>query len=207
MVLTHSARAIAGSSGSAPWAIRGAGLRLGANGIVADCTAQGNTLDGIEAGAGCALRDCTASGNLGTAANSRGHWERAEQLRRLQQRNRIRHFRHRDGSTLTNCAAHSNNGSGTTSYGIDAGSGSTVIGCSANDNTNDNAAPTNSAIGINGIFGTLIKGCSARTNDGHGIVVSSDCRVLQNNCDSNGLSGTSLRGLLRPLSALCPRIA
>jgi hypothetical protein len=74
-------------------------MRLGSNGIAADCTVQGNTLDSIEAGAGCALRDCTASGNLGTAAICAG-----------------------TGSVLNNCAAYNNQ----TEYGIFAQDGSTL---------------------------------------------------------------------------------
>ena len=166
---------------------QGTGMRLGGNGIVADCTAQGNTLDGIEAGSGCVLRDCTASGNLGTAAIRAGTGSVLNNCAAFNNQTEYGIFTS-DGSTLTNCAAYSNNGSGTSSFGIHASAGSTVIGCTANENTNDNPAPTQSAVGINALFGTLIKGCSARNNAGCGIQVNSDCRVLQNNCDDNGTS-------------------
>ena len=167
---------------------QGSGLRIGPNGIVADCTAQANTLNGIEANAGCTLRDCTASGNLGAYGIRAGAGSTLNNCAALNNQTEVG-ISAGDGSTLANCTAHDNNGSGATSYGIDAGSGSTVIGCTASLNTNDNATPSQSAVGINGVFGTLIKACSARGNEGTGILVNSDCRVLQNNCDGNLMSG------------------
>jgi parallel beta-helix repeat protein len=167
---------------------QGTGLRIGPNSTVADCTAQANTLNGIETSAGCALRDCTVSGNLGTSGISVSSGAVLSNCSAYNNQTTYGIFA-TDGATLTNCTAHSNNGSATTSYGIHAGSGSTVIGCAAHSNTNDNATPTESAIGINALFGTLIKGCAVRNNEGHGIMVQSDCRVLQNSCDDNGKSG------------------
>ena len=167
---------------------QGTGLRLGPNGIVADCTAQANTLNGIETNSGSALRDCTASGNLGTFGIRAGSGSVLSNCAAYNNQTEAG-ISAGDGSTLTNCTAYENNGSGITSYGIDAASGSTVIGCAANDNTNDNAAPVNSAVGINALFGTPIKACTARENEGHGIMVSSDCRVIQNNCDGNQKAG------------------
>jgi hypothetical protein len=172
---------------------QGSGLRVGADSIMADCTAQSNTLNGLEAGTSCTLRDCTASGNLGTYGIRAGA---ASALNNCAAYNNETEYgiSAGDGSTLTNCTAQSNNGSLATSYGIDVGSGSTIIGCAATDNTNDNATPTDSAIGIHALFGTLIKGCTARGNAGHGIRVNSDCRVLQNNCDGNPRSNIRVTG-------------
>jgi parallel beta-helix repeat protein len=166
----------------------GSGLRAGSNSIVADCTAQSNTLNGIEANAGSALRDCTASGNMGTYGIQAGVGSVLNNCAAYNNESEYG-ISAGDGSTLTNCAAKSNNGSGPASYGIEVGSGSTVIGCAADANTNDNPAPGQSAVGIHAPFSALIKACMTRNNEGIGILVGGDCRVLQNNCDGDQISG------------------
>jgi len=75
------------------------------------------------------------------------------------------------GSTVTGCSASFN------SVGIATGFFSTVKGCTASSNTGD---------GILANEGSTVTGCTASSNFGDGIQVSSDCRVTDNTCDSNG---------------------
>jgi hypothetical protein len=66
---------------------QGTGMRLGRQRHRGDCTAQGNTLDGIEAE--CRLRACGIAPPpaISEPPQSARALERPEQLRRLQQRN------------------------------------------------------------------------------------------------------------------------
>ena len=146
-----------------------AGMVTGFGSTISACNAYANATNGIYAGSGCTVTGCTASAN-----NDDG-------IVTLH------------GATVSGCTTRNNGGDGisaglgnvvnscTTSSnlvdGIFAAAGSTVSGCSAYFNAGD------------GIFagqGSTVNGCTSAFNIGDGIDVTSDCRVLNSNCDSNG---------------------
>ena len=83
------------------------------------------------------------------------------------------------GNTLENCTAVSNGArpNTTNTNGFIISAGSTVRGC---------AAVTNQGTGFNCAAQVTIVHCEAVGNDISGIVVSNECLVDSNNCNSNG---------------------
>ena len=130
-----------------------------------NCTARENTGGaGIFAGEGSTLNGCTAYSN------------------------NVEHGIHADlRSTITDCTASVNNSAAADSWGISAGAQCTISNCTASGNLNTNATPLGSTGGgiLAGISST-IQNCTAAGNKGDGIQISSDARVIGNNCDSNG---------------------
>ncbi|MCG3123113.1 MAG: hypothetical protein GIKADHBN_01522 [Phycisphaerales bacterium] len=145
---------------------------VAANSVITRCTAGGNTGDGIGSFTSAVISFCTANGNgrRGIAATQ--------------------------NCEISHCTANGN-----TSGGILAGIGSTVTDCMANSNDSlgisvsfgsvtNCIAKGNSGSGISAGSGSRVSGCTADSNDLDGITLSSDCVVLNNTCDSNGLSTT-----------------
>ena len=70
--------------------------------------------------------------------------------------------------------------------GISTGSACTVIGCTSDSNGGNGISTGNSA---------TVTQCTASLNAGNGIVASGDCRVVGNNCDSNGFNTADGAGI------------
>jgi parallel beta-helix repeat protein len=137
----------------------GAGARL------VDCIATRNTGGGIYARNGASLSGCIASYNRGMYGIYANY-----------------------GSTLSDCTASFNTGIGSSSYGIYT-LRSSVIGCTASNNSNTNSPGTSSqGVGIY-VSGGLVKDCAVSNNRGDGIWVGSDSLVSGNQCESNGNGG------------------
>ena len=95
-----------------------------------------------------------------------------------------------DGSSLKNCTVRNNTGTHSSSYGIYTGQNSTIIECSATDNSNTNSPGT--YVHGTGIFAgnrSMVMNCNVTDNKGNGIQVASDCYVSGNNCINNGKGG------------------
>lgn len=139
------------------------GIVTGDKSILSGCVALSNLSGaGISTGAGASLSGCVASNNRGIHGISAGA-----------------------GSTLSGCSAISNEGVDSFSCGIYAQSGS-VIGCTADRNSNTNSPCTSSqGVGIYAGYG-LVKDCKAIGNQGDGIRVYYQSLVTGNVCLSNG---------------------
>jgi parallel beta-helix repeat protein len=83
--------------------------------------------------------------------------------------------------TVSGCSSTLNAGDG-----ITVGPGSTITGCSASGNSDD---------GILGGAGSAIRGNTVFTNVGDGIEVNTDCQVVDNTCDGNGVGAASSAGI------------
>lgn len=154
-----------------------AGLRVGSNCLVSECTASNNgasgvSATGIAAGDGSTITGCSATGNAsnGIVASY--------------------------GCTICNSTGSSNGGAG-----ILAGSRSVVTGCSAKSNSGDGiwvidgctvTGCTAQLNGLRGIFsngsGSVIQTCSAAGNVNTGIEVTNNSLVV--NCSASGSTGT-----------------
>ena len=144
------------------------GLRAGAGCIVTNCTAVGNSGNGIGLSEAATIIGCVAVGNATGISLSSG--------------------------TVTNCSARNNNANGinasgaavidgcsaigsTNGDGISAGVGSVVKNCSAVSNGDD---------GITITFGE-VRGCTCYSNDGDGIHAGFDSIIIGNNCSRNNV--------------------
>ncbi|MCA9277038.1 MAG: right-handed parallel beta-helix repeat-containing protein [Phycisphaerales bacterium] len=147
------------------------GIRCGEYGRVSRCAAIQNTLTGISVARGTTVEDCTASNN-GSRGISGGF--NAEAL-------------------IVRCVAQDNG-----EHGIWAGTGSSVIDCVSSQNAMDGLNATaslvsncvargNGASGITAILSSVLN-CKSRFNDEHGIRATSDCQIIGNNCESNGVT-------------------
>lgn len=97
---------------------------------------------------------------------------------------------HAQASSLDGCVAYNNKGSGSSSCGIEALDGSTIVGCSANFNSHTNSPGTShQGIGIAASNGSMVKDCSTSFNKGDGIRISGGCLAAGNICDGNGFIG------------------
>jgi hypothetical protein len=101
------------------------------------------------------------------------------------------------GSRIINCTAIGS----TKYYGI-AGVDSVILGCTAtlnagfginatDNSTVANCTATSNLNGISAGSSATISGCTTTNNQQDGIVVGSNCAVLNNNCSSNG-AGTNI---------------
>ena len=77
--------------------------------------------------------------------------------------------------TVLGCSAYSNTG-----IGIESASGSTIQQCAVYSNATNGVSVDN---------GSLISGCAIRSNGGNGIRALSLCRIENNDCAGNSLSG------------------
>ena len=145
---------------------QGNGINGGDGSSLSGCTATGNQGDGIHASLSSSLSDCTAYSNQGSYGIYAGA-----------------------GSSLSGCTANENQGTGSSSYGIYV-IRSTVIGCSASNNSNTNSPGTSSqGVGIYAGNGSTVKDCTASENESDGIRIPGDCTVSGNTCDGNGKNG------------------
>ena len=86
---------------------------------------------------------------------------------------------------ITGCTVSLNTGDGI-SVGIGAGSGCTITGCTVSSNTGN---------GIIGSDGCTITGCTIRRNTLNGIRIGGNSRVIDNNCDTNGIGAGLFSGI------------
>jgi hypothetical protein len=136
--------------------------------LVENCRAEANTGSyGIDARDGSTLHNCVAVNNscdLGIVTGA--------------------------GCTLSHCVATGNIGQSASSYGIEAGPNSVIVGCTAYANTTSNTTQTGlTGAGIHALDGSRIVDCVAGSNQGDGIVVSNRCYISGNVSDSNGANG------------------
>ncbi len=175
-----------------------AGFLVSNGGTMLNCTARDNRATyGIYGGNGNTLANCTAHGNNGAGSVSAGIFIGQQ-------------------STITNSVAHFNGntsatGTSETGQGIRAGTGSSVIGCTAATNRgtgiglgtgatardcissgNGNGNPNGSGI-TGGLRATIIN-CTAHQNQRDGIQVDSDVVVSGCHASANGFSGIALGG-------------
>jgi parallel beta-helix repeat protein len=147
----------------------GTGIETGIHCQLLNCAALFNNLDGINASSGSTLSNCSVSNNerngfvLGAgcvATNCTGL------------SSGLFAFSTSQGCTLTGCAAWNNFGGG-----FSLGVSNTIVNCTAHVNV---------GIGISASGGSSVIGCTVTSSALDGIVVSSDCTVRDNSCDSNG---------------------
>lgn len=147
------------------------GIVVGANGYLHQCDSSDHNSRGIKAGSDSFINACAATGN--------GIWGFFTDTR----------------CTLQDCTATSNSGSGFSASGL----GNRFLNCQANLNggtgiltdsgsVHDCIAMYNSASGIQAGLNSLVRHCRCFQNTTHGILVSSDCTLLENNCAANGLN-------------------
>ncbi len=149
------------------------GMRIGPFARVIDCGAQGNPGSGIRVMEGSLVSGCTVSGNQGPY----GLYASA-------------------GSMIRNCAAYGNAGIAPNNYGIYAGSACSVVACVSHSNSNTNSPSTSlQGVGILAGAGSTVKDCTVRNNRGDGIRVTSDCLVVGNACDGNGVGSGDGAGI------------
>jgi parallel beta-helix repeat protein len=155
----------------------GDGIRIGFGGLVSECTARDNTLDGFEAaGFGTLISHCVAINNLAAGINVPN-----------------------GPSSISYCTAYNN---GTVGIG-GAGVAVTLSDCAVRDNGDDGislgaaavvsrctAYSNGDAAGEDGIAvgtGGSVTDCTAVSNAEDGIEVVGDSFVARNNTDSNGV--------------------
>lgn len=155
----------------------------GSNGFIANSSniyverirASDNGLDGISVGFNATVRDCVARLNAGNGFEGGGTvaFSGCSAMD-----NTLNGFSTGSRATVTNCTASSNDG-----VGFFLVSGSIATGCSSGTNVDDGfSMPSNNT-------GVIIVHCISQFNTGDGIEVTSDCRVSDNTCDSNGNGG------------------
>jgi hypothetical protein len=145
------------------------GITVSAGASLTNCTASFNTVtDGIHVGGGATLLNCSAFSNTATYGINAGN-----------------------GSTLTNCAASENNGpSASPSGGINTGTGCTINHCAGVENTSSTgSSQSTNGVGFNVGQGSIIQSCTAASNQGDGIRMSTLVVARQNSCFSNGSNG------------------
>jgi len=155
----------------------GDGIRIGFGGFVSECTARGNSVDGIEAaGFGTLISHCVAINNLAAGINVPN-----------------------GPSSISHCTAYNNGTVGIGGTGVSV----TVTDCAVRDNNEDGIALGAAAIvsrctaysngdaaGEDGIsVGTAssVTDCTVANNAEDGIDVIGDSFVARNNADSNGV--------------------
>jgi parallel beta-helix repeat protein len=148
----------------------GWGIIVDENALVESCTISANGAGGIGCnGQNSIVRSCAAYGNTST------------------------------GILLVNGGLVEGSTAYTNGTGIQTSLSSTVIGCSARDNTADGIAVSGTCTvqscssysnGDDGIVATststTITNCTTSFNTGDGIEVPGNCTLLQNTCDANG---------------------
>lgn len=157
--------------------------------------ANGNTGDGIVAGAGSTLTGCTARDNTGENGILAG--EGSTLTNCTASSNDVEYgINVDDRCTLTNCTSNLNTSDAADSRGIFTAAQCTITQCTVDGNLNTNATPSNATGG--GILAgasSTVQNCTVVGNKGDGIQISSDSRVVGNNCDSNGFGGGNAAGI------------
>ncbi|MES2920487.1 MAG: right-handed parallel beta-helix repeat-containing protein [Verrucomicrobiota bacterium] len=173
----------------------GYGLKATSPSTVSQFMAIGNTGDGIFVAAGSTLTGCTARDNTG--ANGILVGEGSTLTNCTASSNDVEYgINADDRCTLTNCTSNLNTSDAADSRGIFTAAQCTITQCTADGNLNTNATPSNATGG--GILAgasSTIQNCTVVGNKGDGIQISSDSRVVGNNCDSNGFSGGNAAGI------------
>lgn len=173
------------------------GISTGDNSMVSRCTTTQNFGGGISVGTGSTVASCTASANSSGNGSGRGITTSngCTVTDSTASYNTVQYGIVTGlASTIRNCTASGNTSSQTTSAGI-LSAGSTVIGCTANDNTNTNALTHTTGMGIyvNG-SNSSIRSCHTDGNKADGISVGSNSLVADNECSNNGLNGILANG-------------
>ncbi len=157
----------------------GAGIRGGTHCRVVDCTAFGNSGDGIVTSSASTVDGCSSSSNGGrgivtglgsTVLSSRVFINSSTGISVG------------NGSTVAHCSAQNNQSGG----GIVTGSDCTVTACTAQNNI--------AADGINVGAGSTVSGCTANSNSVHGITTASRGHVTGCSASFNGHNGISIIG-------------
>jgi parallel beta-helix repeat protein len=153
------------------------GIRIGAGGLVKECTARGNGFYGIEAvGSGTVISESVASTNTQTGIQL--NTGPTTVTRCTSHANGANGIGGNAGvATVTDCAVRDN---GTT--GINVSAGSLVSRCTAYGNGTSGAGD-----GIAVSTAGSVTDCNASQNQEDGIQVGFDSLVARNNADSNGL--------------------
>lgn len=154
------------NTNATPSASTGTGISAGATCTLRDCVAQANRGDGIRAGNGSVMTGCSADANQGQYGISVG-----------------------EESIVTHCTARGNTSTMSISAGIHAFQNSSVIGCSASENTSTAGTLTEfTGVGIIAGDGSVIRECQVRQNVGDGIRAwGTDCLVIGNLASANGV--------------------
>jgi parallel beta-helix repeat protein len=142
------------------------GIYAGISSRIVDCRVHDNAGSGIYSAAGNSISGCTVYNNQGTYGI------------------------YASGSTLRGCSAYSTTGTGSSSYGIYADNGSSILECVSRGNSNTNSLSTSSqGVGIYAGSRGMIKDCTATQNKGDGILIAADILVEGNMCSGNGFIG------------------
>ena len=145
--------------------VNGTGILASTETSVSHCTANRNGI-GILVGDGSTVSDCTANNNDGGVGIQAGL-----------------------GCTISHCTTRANTSVTTSSFAITTGGESTVIACTVTNTTTTNATPTSSTGGGISLGGaSTVKDCTVQGNKGDGIRAASNCQIIGNTSDGNGLS-------------------
>ena len=148
------------------------GLYVRSSSSLLDCSASGNSSDGITTDSGTTLSNCSSGNNAGagftlfpgcTASNCAAYGNTGSGINTS------------SAATLTNCVTYQNTGNG-----IDAFTGSTISHCTSYDN---------SGHGITVSTGCTVIDSTTRSNTLDGIHCGSISVIRGNACTSNGSGG------------------
>jgi len=140
-----------------------------AGAILKNLRVSNNGSDGLRAGRSAVCTDCAALDNGSNGFNFGFN----ATIRGCSSNNNGAHgFQTGNGASLLNCSARDN-----TQRGVSAGIATIITTCSAYSNDTD---------GFSLGSGSLIANCVAAVNGANGILVTTDCRVKDNNAWSNG---------------------
>jgi parallel beta-helix repeat protein len=143
------------------------------------CASAGNGGQGIFAGGAASISNCSVSENTGSTGIAAGQ-----------------------GAAILGCTADLNGGSGINAQlagtiskctvrrngvGITTGAGTSVLECTAHDNN---------GAGLFVLGDSTISNCTVSENDGDGIQVGSNSRVVGNHCVENGFQAADGAGIL-----------
>jgi hypothetical protein len=155
------------------------GISIGPYSVAEDCAASGNGGVGITAGIGCRITDCTvtANGTSGLSANATAVVSGCIAMSNL-----LNGILVGNAGTVSGCSATQNAANG--GAGIATGTGSTVIGCTADFNVNGSLTSPGISVGNN----STVKNCTALSN-GAGIAAGNGCNIMDSTA-CNSLSGS-----------------
>lgn len=168
------------------WSRSGVEATTSTNGICSDLRVHNCGLHGIDTSSGWVIDHCVTEQNGTVAGANNGNGIKTT------------------NSSVTNCVSRNNDGNG-----IFAGSNCVVTGCIASSNpgagnngiqiggggvASNCVANNNGESGILGATAT-IRNCTARDNAKDGIVVVSNCQVIDNQCINNGLPAHNGAGI------------
>lgn len=177
----------------------GAGLSANLAAVVTDCTAYSNGLTGITAAVGSTITACSAQSN-GSRGIAAGNGSTITDC--TASFNTSDGLSGNKGCTLTHCTSHHNAGAGFIVL-----EDASVIDCTAYDNTGSGIFADNVAATVSGCTATsndghgisigsgLVTGCRCDNNVGDGIRVIGSCQVTENKSSSNGANGGTGAGI------------